>query len=269
MLPSLLPDWCALAVGIWIVEQISYHAFGLLFELFDRIPLMRTNFKVRDTDKKGYRDFLLRNLVNQVFILLPCMVLTQAYGLCFVGNPRLPLDRFLLSLPVMALGHDVVQYVAHRQILHRTNVRFFRWLGHGVHHTTTASCGISACYMSMADFFLEIACPYLIPLALVGGGGADVLFHCLVVSSGAFGGLYEHSGYDFSVKVPGKGVVMNWVREMITTKAHHAHHSLGNVSFSDGFGSPGICDRIYETRWDIMAEKKQRERESRATPLKA
>jgi hypothetical protein len=36
------------------------------------------------------------------------------------------------------------------------------------------------------------------------------------------------------------------------------------VSFSDGFGSPGICDTIFTTRWDLVGDRGQtRTREAR------
>jgi sterol desaturase/sphingolipid hydroxylase (fatty acid hydroxylase superfamily) len=134
--------------------------------------------------------------------------------------------------------------------------KLMRKLGHAVHHSTGASKGISACYMSAPDFFLEIVLPYLLPLVLVGGGGSDVVFQLVVAGLGAFGGLYEHSGYDFAVPlrdsrlfhaVPLLGRILDTI---ITSKAHGEHHRRFNVSFSDGFGSPGICDTVMSTRWD-------------------
>lgn len=123
--------------------------------------------------------------------------------------------------------------------------------------------------MSAPDFFLEIVLPYLVPLALVGGGGADLLFHSLVAGSGALGGVYEHSGYDFSALfspencMGGKGPWPSWtakvaalIRGFVANRAHGEHHSRANVSFSDGFGSPGICDTYFGTRWDLVAARR-------------
>ena len=82
-------------------------------------------------------------------------------------------------------------------------------------------------------------------------------FHLVVASLGAFGGLYEHSGYDFAVPLAsGKGSgswlqPRAWLAAAVTSKAHGEHHRRSNVSFSDGFGSPGICDTIFKTRWDL------------------
>lgn len=116
--------------------------------------------------------------------------------------------------------------------------------------------------MSAPDFFLEIVLPYLIPLALIGGGGADMRFHSLVVVLGAFGGIYEHSGYDlalaFQASLQSKQSGAHWkilaslLCELVGNRAHSEHHSRAIVSFSDGFGSPGICDTVFGTRWDLV-----------------
>jgi sterol desaturase/sphingolipid hydroxylase (fatty acid hydroxylase superfamily) len=213
---------------------------------------MLASFKVRNSDRLNYKQLLPRVLVNQIFVLLPAMVFFRFAGLAFTGAPHLGASHFLAGMVLLAVGHDIVQYIFHRFLLHRPS--FWRKLRHGVHHSTGASKAISACYMSPADFFLEIAVPYLIPLALIGAG-ADVFFHLLVASVGAIGGLYEHSGYDFAVRLPkaqGPGRhLLGWLALLITSKAHGEHHRAGNVSFSDGFGSPGICDTVFKTRWDL------------------
>jgi hypothetical protein len=58
-----------------------------------------------------------------------------------------------------------------------------------------------------------------------------------------------------------------WARAVLDTlvssHAHGQHHTRGVVSFSDGFGSPGICDTVFATRWDKVKEPvrtRQRER---------
>ncbi len=191
-----LPWWLPLSVYVWALQMVVFHAVGYAFEWCDRTRTLR-QFKVRDIDRKSYRQLMGRVLFNQCVVLLPCMVLMQAVGLCFTGEAHLPLWRFLGSLVVMGIGHDVVQYVTHRHLLHRPSL--MRTLRHSVHHSTGASKGISACYMSAPDFFLEIVLPYLLPLALIGGGGSDILFHSMIAGLGAVGGVYEHSGYDFAV----------------------------------------------------------------------
>ena len=256
-----LPAWMPLSVAVWLVQMVSYHAFGLMFEYFDRTNRLSA-YKVRPADRMSYGQILPRVLLNQTFILLPAMMLVQWIGLAFVGTAHVGWVMFLVGMVGMTVGHDVVQYLAHRYILHRPNL--MRKLGHSVHHSTTASRGISACFMSPADFFLEIACPYLIPLILIGGGGSDVVFHFFVVGAGAFGGIYEHSGFDFSVKLKAaqatgwRNVLNGFVAHAISSKAHAEHHSRGNVSFSDGFGSSNICDTVLETRWDLVKQRERR-----------
>ncbi|KAJ5652251.1 hypothetical protein N7507_009677 [Penicillium longicatenatum] len=166
----------------------------------------------------------------------------------------------------MALGHEIVQYLTHRYLLHSSNKTMMRILRHSVHHTTKASRGISACYMSSVDFFLEIVLPYLIPLTLVGGGGTDVRFHYLVAGLGAMGGVYEHSGYDFGVRLrkQPKSIdgaensklqiprFLTWILAgILDNRSHGEHHAQSNVSFADGFGSPGACDTLFGTRFNL------------------
>ncbi|EAW08974.1 sterol desaturase family protein [Aspergillus clavatus NRRL 1] len=265
----VLPAWLPLSVYAWIIQQLFFHAAGLAFEWCDRKGAI-SHLKVREIDRISYRQMLPQVLCNQCFILLPSMMLAQATGYCFVGSAHLHPLSFLLALPAMAIGHDVVQYLAHRYLLHNPNLRLMRMLQHSLHHSTGASRGISACYMAPADFFLEIVLPYLVPLALVGGGGTDVLFHSLVAGSGAIGGVYEHSGYDGSLlftptptAIHGKDVFADWMsglfpvlHGLLDNRAHGEHHSRANVSFSDGFGSPGICDTLLGTRWDLVASRR-------------
>jgi sterol desaturase/sphingolipid hydroxylase (fatty acid hydroxylase superfamily) len=258
MTNASLPAWMPLSVLTWIVVMVVFHGIGYGFEYCDRTGLFKSA-KVRRADKLTYQQLLPRALFNQVFVLLPAMVLVQWLGWAFVGPAHLSVWRFLGMLVGMAVGHDVVQYVAHRYVLH--NPRTSRFLGHTVHHMTGASKAISALYMTPADFFLEIVLPYLLPLVVLGGGGSDILFHLLVAGLGAFGGLYEHSGYDFAAplretrffkSVPWLGAILE---TLVSSHAHGQHHTRGVVSFSDGFGSPGICDTVFATRWDKVEER--------------
>jgi len=248
-LTSSLP----LPVLVWAAMMAVYHTAGLLFEWADRTKVLAP-FKVREAEELSYRALLPRVLFNQTFVLLPAMIALQWLGLAFTGAPHIGPWHFLAALMLMGVGHDFVQYAFHRFLLHRPGL--YRKLGHSVHHATGAARAISACYMSPADFFLEIVLPYLVPLALVGAG-ADVSFHLTAASLGALGGLYEHSGYDFAARLrqddkPGARSRLNaFLAQLISSKAHGEHHRRGNVSFSDGFGSPGICDTVFKTRWDL------------------
>ncbi|PKY06326.1 hypothetical protein P168DRAFT_288283, partial [Aspergillus campestris IBT 28561] len=230
---------------------------------------------------------LPRVLTNQTLILLPTMLLTQFTSLCFTPDPpHLSRTRFLLSLLAMATGHDIVQYLTHRYLLHSPRIPLIRALKHAIHHSTGASRGLSACYMSGPDFFLEIVLPYLVPLAAIGGGGADPCFHYLVAALGAIGGVYEHSGYDFALLIssppppppssvsstqtspPEEGkesppdekekhnIWSTLADTLLNNRAHGEHHARTNVSFSDGFGSPGVCDSLFGTRWDLVPRRR-------------
>lgn len=300
--PTSLPPWLPVSVLIWAIQQVAYYGFSFAFEACDRAGAGRP-IKARAADRKSFAQMVPTVLSNQVLVLLPSMMLAQWAGLCFTGPARLSLGRFVLNMPAMAALHDVFQYLTHRHLLHNPSIRLMRALRHSVHHTTTASRGISACYMSAPDFFLEIVLPYLVPLAIVGGGGTDLMFHGIVASMGALGGIYEHSGYDLALlfETATQGVnkaavaknadgleassrapssssssslvpLLQWVPPsllravagVVTSKSHGEHHSRGNVSFSDGFGSPGICDTLFGTRWDIVAAWLAAEREWKA-----
>jgi len=250
---GILWGFLPLSVLVWAVQMAVFHGVGLGFEWCDRAGWM-SRAKIRNTGRLHYRDLLPRVLANQFFVLLPAMAALQWAGLAFTGSTHLSLWKFAGNVVLLGIGHDIVQYIFHRYALHRHS--FAGILKHGVHHSTGASQAISACYMSTGDFFLEIVLPYLVPLALVGGGGADLGFHCVVASLGAIGGLYEHSGYDFAVPFRKTGFFAIWQRlagfiaAAITSHAHGEHHRRGVVSFSDGFGSPGLCDTLLGTRWN-------------------
>lgn len=243
----------SLSVIVWSGHMIVFHAGGLGFEWFDRTGTLR-KFKVRSRDRLSYADFVPRVLFNQVFVLLPAMWICEKLGLAFTGARQIGFWFAVVALVLMTIGHDVVQYSAHRWVLHN---RRFHWLGHNLHHSTGASKSISACYMTAPDFFLTIVCPYLVPLILIGGGTANLTFQLLVACLGAIGGLYEHSGYDFAALLK-RAAAPRWSRllsclpaSLISSHAHSEHHRRARVSFSDGFGSPGLCDAIFRTRWDL------------------
>jgi len=253
-----LPWYLPLAFVTWATQMFVFHCLGYAFQMADTRGWLRSA-KVRNVDRKTYAQLLPRVLLNQCLILLPSMLVLEWAGLAFVGPAHAPARLYYLGYFVaIGLGYDVVQYVTHRFILHRQ--KWMKSMGHALHHSTGASKAISACYMSGADFFLEIVLPYLVPLVLIGGGGSNVVFHCVVASMGAFGGLYEHSGYDFAVPVRQSawaGVapkLVNTLAGLISSHAHAEHHRRGNVSFSDGFGLPGLCDAWLGTRWDKVAE---------------
>lgn len=251
-----------LSAKIWVVQMAAFHLIGLGFHWVDRSGRF-DRFRVRPAERLSYRAMLPRVLANQVFVLLPAMMAAEWLGIAFVGTPQVSLLVWVLAMVAMPVGHDLVQYATHRFILHRASL--MRPLGHSVHHTTAAGRSISACFMSLPDYFLEIVLPYLVPLAIIGGGGSDFTFHAVLVTLGAFGGLYEHSGYDFSLPFREGATAGGWKRpafaalaKFLSNKAHQEHHTRGNVSFSDGFGSSNICDTVLKTRWDLVGLRQRR-----------
>ena len=247
-----------LSVLTWTVQMAVFHGVGLAFEWADRTGAL-ASFKVRRSERRSYLELLPRVLFNQVFVLLPTMVVFQLAGLAFTGAPHLTVLHFLVAMALMSVGFDIVQYGFHRWVLHAP--RLMHTLGHNVHHSTGTAKAISAIYMSQSDFFLEIVLPYLVPLALVGAGAA-IVFHLTVASLGAIVGLYEHSGYDFAARLQTdkarglRGRARRFFALLITSKAHREHHRVGNVSYSEGVGSLGICDTIFKTRWDLASPPK-------------
>lgn len=237
----------------WTLHLVIYHGIALGFDWLDTTGRLQ-RYRVRRPERRGYAALLPRVLFNQCIILLPCMLMLEWVGLAFVGAPQLDASWFIALLLLMAVGHDIVQYIGHR-LMHRRSL--LRVLGHHVHHSTGASRAVSACYMSGPDFFLEIVLPYLLPLVVLGGGGSDVLFHVVTMSLGAAGGLYEHSGFDFArglrgeKSTPLRTSICNFIADKVSSHAHAEHHKRSTVSFSDGFGSPGICDAVFRTRWDL------------------
>ena len=265
----MLLDSLPLSVKIWLVQMVAFHLIGLGFHWIDSSGRL-ARFRVRPLERRTYGQLLPRVVANQVFVLLPAMMAVEWAGLAFVGVPHIPLWLWPVGMIGMTIGHDLVQYATHRYVLHRPLL--MRSLGHDVHHTTAAGRSISACYMSLADYFLEIVLPYLLPLMIIGGGGSDWVFHSFVVTAGAFGGLYEHSGYDFGLgftraRASGwRGRLDAIFAHMLSSKAHGEHHTRGNVSFSDGFGSSNICDTVLKTRWDLVGTRqRQRVRDQQST----
>ena len=89
MTSQILPWWMPLSVFVWGVQMVVFHGVGYAFEYCDRTRALR-RFKVREIDRKSYAQLMGRVLANQVFILLPCMVAMQLFGLAFSGQATCP-----------------------------------------------------------------------------------------------------------------------------------------------------------------------------------
>eukprot|EP00871_Galdieria_phlegrea_P004855 jgi/Galph1/5370/GphlegSOOS_G4092.1 len=222
-----------LAVICFIGHFVFFHVGCVSLSLCDYLNLLQ-KYKMHKLGDESYFQLLPRVLFNQLFLLLPSMLMAQYLGLGFCTSEAVfhPLVYVLLAL-WMALGHDVLFYLGHRFLLH-SKWGFMR-LGHDLHHSTKASIAISSMYMGTLDYILEIVLPYLIPLCLIR---SDMFFDALAPCLGAVGGLYEHSGYNFFP-----------VFETLSTFAHTMHHVRYNCSYSDGVGSTNLMDNALHTTY--------------------
>mmetsp|Transcript_525 Transcript_525/g.1796 ORF Transcript_525/g.1796 Transcript_525/m.1796 type:complete len:264 (-) Transcript_525:270-1061(-) len=220
----------------WLSLMVTFHTVCGFLELCDRRKWLQRFRRQPAGDSITYAEMMPRILFNQVVLMLPAMLLSERLALGY--NSRVlfnSVPSLAACLAVMGIGHDVIFYIGHRYLLHS------RWgykrFGHDLHHSTKANCAAGAFYMANSDFCFEILLPYLLPLFALGSEGC-VIFHILAPALGTVGGLYEHSGYNFLPAV-----------ESLSTTAHFMHHKLGFVSFSDGFGSPGIMDNVLRTTY--------------------
>mmetsp|Transcript_1647 Transcript_1647/g.3501 ORF Transcript_1647/g.3501 Transcript_1647/m.3501 type:complete len:291 (+) Transcript_1647:446-1318(+) len=232
----------------WISFFATFHVVALCFTLIDvgrfisaEVSSSLSVHKVCRRGMKAYSDMLPLVIFNQVFVMLPSMLIFTWLGLGFV-RPEETADahslfwRLPLILAWMSLGHDIVFYVFHRFILHTTwGLRIFR---HDIHHSTKASVALSALYMHPLDFLLEVVAPFLIPFAFVSHLSSDS-FTIVLAGIGAIGGAYEHSGYNFWPQIT-----------PLDTSLHIAHHLQWNCSFSDGVGSTNVMDKLCGTAAD-------------------
>ena len=105
--PTYFPS-TPVSIYIWLVQQVAFHVVGIIFEWCDRNAALQ-KFKVRVADKAPYKKLLPRVLFNQCFILLPSMIASEAWGVCFTGQTReLCWHHLIKSLLALAAGHDVM-----------------------------------------------------------------------------------------------------------------------------------------------------------------
>lgn len=194
----------------------------------------------------NYSTILTRVSINQICILLPTMVLLENFNIIKLNNDNIINIYTLFSLPLFSFGHDIIQYIMHRFLSH--NYYLYNLLGHNIHHKINANIAISAIYMSNCDFILIIVLPYIIPLIIIGNNN-NLFINILIISSGMLGGVYEHSGYDFSKIFKNK-----FIGNFFNNKLHFIHHKKLKVNFSNGFGSTSISDRIFKTTIKCIEE---------------
>lgn len=231
---TLLGFKLPVAAVCFIGHFIFFHIGCILLSLCDHFKLLQRYKLQRSDNDHSYFELLPRVLFNQLFLMLPAMLLFQYFGLGFQTTEALysPIVYIVFSL-WMALGHDVLFYLGHRFLLH--SKWGFMHLGHDLHHSTKATIAISSMYMGVIDYILEIIIPYLVPLLFLP---SDLFFDAMAPCLGAIGGLYEHSGYNFFPFF-----------EALSTVAHTMHHVRYNCSYSDGVGSTNLMDNALHTTY--------------------
>lgn len=223
----------------FLIFMTVFHVLSFLFFLLDSyFPNLRVKHFRGGPSAPTYLSMLPRVLFNQLFILLPFMLLSTHFGLTYPSTPRPEPTPLASVLSLVALGpllHEAAFYIFHRFILHSS--WGFRLLDHHLHHTSLAHSAISAMYMSGPDFVLEIVLPYLLPLGVLSSSGACSPACCVaMLPLGALGGLYEHSGYNFF-----EGIAA------LDTSVHALHHRFYHCSFADGVGAPSVFDAALGT----------------------
>jgi sterol desaturase/sphingolipid hydroxylase (fatty acid hydroxylase superfamily) len=158
---TLLGFKLPVAAVCFVGHFIFFHIGCILLSLCDHFKLLQRYKLQRSDNDHSYFELLPRVLFNQLFLMLPAMLLFQYFGLGFQTTEALysPIVYIVFSL-WMALGHDVLFYLGHRFLLH--SKWGFMHLGHDLHHSTKATIAISSMYMGVIDYILEIIIPYLV-----------------------------------------------------------------------------------------------------------
>lgn len=222
---------------VWLSGFLTFNIGGFIFFFIDKYDLL-SSYKIANKNEYNisYIDILKRSNINLLVGLLPMMWWVNYMGwVNFDGNSDF--SHSLISMLCMTEGHDIVQYIIHRWILH--NKHLYKVIGHNIHHTIIADISISSLYNSLGDFILLNGIPYILPLIMIGCNNS-VIVNCLILSLGMLGGLYEHSGYDLSrLNIYGCSILEN--------RYHYKHHIYLKYNYSNGFGSPGVIDYIFGT----------------------
>lgn len=216
---------------VWWSHMMSFHLVATIFHLVDSRRWCR-QYKFAERDPLTYFQMLPIILRNQVFVFLPalCFLWYQDW----VTLERAPTWKALaLSVVYTSVGfslvHDVVFYVGHRLMHTKWG---FAWSGHALHHDTKGTVAASALYMGCLDFVVEILLPFSAWFLITRHAYLETLLFVVVV--GAWGAMYEHSGFDFGL--PG-----------YDPRPHAYHHTHYKLGFSEGIGSLGIMDWMFQT----------------------
>lgn len=226
------------SITSWLLFMLAFYIAAFAFQCFDRYRIL-SQYKVYRSSAATptFSQMLLRVIFNQCCLLLPAMILFENFSLTFKSNPNPPsnLVSFFTQFTLTTFLHEVAFYIFHSYVLHSS--WGFQNLNHALHHTSKTHSAISAMYMSPPDFLLEIIIPYLFPLCLSTLCNYANNFSCLfILLFGAFGGLYEHSGYNIFPDI-----------HTLDTSVHALHHTHHHCSFANGVGAPSLVDPFMGT----------------------
>jgi len=222
---------------IWLAHMVTWHGGAYLFHWLDTNVSALARYKNGTHGNLKWGDMMRTVLVNQCGIMLPLMASADyLQWFAFRYEPQewnaTTLCSIVLANVVASYLHDIAFYVCHRFILH--SKWGYRVLAHHLHHSTYATVAASSMYMAPVDFVLEIILPFFLMIWPVRD--LDIRLAIWLVVMGGWGGLYEHSGYNF---FPGV--------YQLDTRYHYAHHNHAGVSFSEGVFSPGLPDWLFRT----------------------
>jgi len=219
------------AVAMWLNHMLVWHAACAFFALCDARAYF-SRYKIsRGRDRVSWRSVMPVVLRNQIFILLPAMVVL-AYNEVAFALASHPWWLVVVHTQLVQLTHDTIFYFGHR-LLHTRAL--YTLSGHALHHRSNGGTAAASMYMSAPDFCVEIVAPFLVHLALFD---TDPRFDHLLAFAGTLSALYEHSGYCFT----------HW--RVLDTRAHCSHHAARpHGSFSEGALSTGLWDWLLGTSW--------------------
>jgi len=158
------------ALGMLVYWSTMFYAFSDIFSM-STVCMSSTSSLKASHKMPTYYDMLPQVIWNQLVIVLPSMLLCAHYKLSvsqemspFVESLH-PAVRWWCSFVVGATTHEVTFYAFHRFLLH--SKWGYEFLAHTVHHSAKTYSAISALYMSLQDFFVEIVVLFLAPVMAV------------------------------------------------------------------------------------------------------
>lgn len=197
--------------------QILIYISTYIFHLIDNYDGLWTKYKlpiIRKTKVNFYdmiKVVIKNNIIGYIvfrYILLP---LTSFRGAL---KTETTFFEYFIDFIKIYFIFDFLFYIFHRT-LH--NKLFYKY--HKLHHSTYGDKAVSANYMHIVDYFLELVIPFWITISLI---------NCSLITSFTFGiignlnGVITHSGYNIPF--------------LPSSDMHKDHHVINNKYY--GVGGP-------------------------------